>query len=340
MKTHQQMAQAKNGKHEKKILILTEEGDVHADYVIKALKRLKVACIRLHTEKLVENTHYKLKPFQGSLTGNIEILDSKKAFHLNEISGVYYRRPKRPMAPEAITDFGKKQFIESETEALLNGFYGLIGATKTWVNHPICNRNAGNKIEQLQRALSLGLCIPETLVTNQPKEAHEFFLQQRKNVVCKTLKQELVSIDGHNHFIFTHLLPSKTNKKTFQDVQLGSSLLQANIPKATDVRVTLVKDVCFACEIESQGKKESKIDWRIVSPYDLPHKIIELPRLVVKKLFDLQKSYNLLSCQIDLIKTKGNEFFFLELNPNGQWLWLELMTGFPISQTIAKALAS
>lgn len=40
----------------------------------------------------------------------------------------------------------------------------------------------------------------------------------------------------------------------------------------------------------------------------------------------------------DLIVTPDGEYVFLECNPNGQWLWVELATGLPIAEAIADFL--
>jgi hypothetical protein len=42
----------------------------------------------------------------------------------------------------------------------------------------------------------------------------------------------------------------------------------------------------------------------------------------------------------DILVTKAGEPVFLEMNPNGQWLWVENMTGLPIGQAIAHQLIS
>ena len=40
----------------------------------------------------------------------------------------------------------------------------------------------------------------------------------------------------------------------------------------------------------------------------------------------------------DFIKDVNNNFYFLECNPNGQWLWLEMEIGLKISKAIANFL--
>ena len=41
---------------------------------------------------------------------------------------------------------------------------------------------------------------------------------------------------------------------------------------------------------------------------------------------------------IDLALTPQGDYIFFELNPNGQWLWLEYQLKFPIAQRIAQWL--
>ena len=43
---------------------------------------------------------------------------------------------------------------------------------------------------------------------------------------------------------------------------------------------------------------------------------------------------------IDLIETPDGEHVFLEVNPNGQWLWLDDMLKLGISQAVADWLGS
>ena len=41
---------------------------------------------------------------------------------------------------------------------------------------------------------------------------------------------------------------------------------------------------------------------------------------------------------IDLVLTPDGRYVFLEINPNGQYLWIEQLTGLPISEAIAEWL--
>jgi len=315
------------------ILILTEEGDVHADYVIKSIQHLGGECIRFHTDTLIGNTRYSYSFSRSGLYDRMTIIDSDRSFSWNEIKAVYYRRPRKPLAPSIIKDDGTRDYVQTEADSLLQGIYQNMLKGKLWINDPTSNRTAGNKLGQLRTAFYIGLQIPDTIVTNQPEAAYQFFLECDKGLICKSMKQELAISNDRSVFIFTHAIPRTATLDTFEEVRFGSSILQRRVRKVSDLRVTLVGQQCFAVEVEND-----MVDWRSADPYSLHHKIIDLPSALERKLFELQNSYGLVSSQIDLLRTPNDEYVFLEINPNGQWLWIQLLTGMPIAEAIANIL--
>ena len=53
----------------------------------------------------------------------------------------------------------------------------------------------------------------------------------------------------------------------------------------------------------------------------------------------LLKELNLQFGAIDMIKTPDGSYIFLEINPNGQWAWIETQTGLQISDAIINFLS-
>jgi glutathione synthase/RimK-type ligase-like ATP-grasp enzyme len=94
----------------------------------------------------------------------------------------------------------------------------------------------------------------------------------------------------------------------------------------------------FAARIDSQTNPDEvgRTDWRmgqnIAMSYSLPDAVAEKCRTIVKE-------YGLAFGAIDLIKTPDGRYVFLELNPNGQWAWLEELTGDPYIETFVKLLS-
>lgn len=83
------------------------------------------------------------------------------------------------------------------------------------------------------------------------------------------------------------------------------------------------------------------MDWRagsIAEEGEVENEIFELPELVEAALQRMMRSFEINFASIDMIVTPKEEFVFLDLNPNGQWLWLEEEIGLPLVATMADLL--
>ena len=63
----------------------------------------------------------------------------------------------------------------------------------------------------------------------------------------------------------------------------------------------------------------------------------QLPVDVEAAIYKLMKKLNLNFGGIDLAIV-NEKYYFIEVNPTGEWGWLEVKTGMNISETIRKAL--
>ena len=104
--------------------------------------------------------------------------------------------------------------------------------------------------------------------------------------------------------------------------------------------MTVVGDDIFAAEIMSQSHQSSVTDWRATENPDIEHRLHELPDRVKTQCLMLVDRLGLEFGAIDLALTAPGEYIFFEINPNGEWLWLEYQLGFPIADRIAKWLVS
>ena len=104
----------------------------------------------------------------------------------------------------------------------------------------------------------------------------------------------------------------------------------------------MVDEDVFAARIDTQDLDEDKgkIDWR--QGYDSGLRLSEfiLPETIKDKCLALVHALGLNFGCIDLIVRPDGEYVFLECNPNGQWLWVELQTGMKISESIARFLST
>src|SRR5208282_439036 len=108
--------------------------------------------------------------------------------------------------------------------------------------------------------------------------------------------------------------------------------------KEADIRVTVVGKVVFATEIQSQDYEETETDWRRGGHVELVYRAHELPREITEKCVCLVRKFGLRFGAIDLILDRKGLYWFLEINPNGQWAWIQNRTGQPIAQAIVNEL--
>jgi glutathione synthase/RimK-type ligase-like ATP-grasp enzyme len=101
--------------------------------------------------------------------------------------------------------------------------------------------------------------------------------------------------------------------------------------------VTLVGREVFAAAVDSQVTAATRQDWRRER---LPFRAYELPTVVADKCVALMQALQLRFGAIDLIKSTDGQYYFLEINPNGQWAWVELDCGLPISRALIAELAT
>ena len=118
------------------------------------------------------------------------------------------------------------------------------------------------------------------------------------------------------------------------------SFVQNYIPKAFELRVTVVTGKVFCCKIESQHLADDcgRIDWRQGDEKGLKYSPYVLPDNISQKCLQFLRLMKLNFGAFDFIVTPSGEYVFLECNPNGQWLWIELETGLKISEAVAEAL--
>lgn len=320
----------------KKLLILSNKLDMHADWVVDKLYSEVPAenVVRLNTEDLLTNSEFL---FNGECL-NFTIKDSNRCFEASEIASVWYRRPETALIPDAIHE-SNKAFVTGEIEQVIDALYYATAESSFWVNPRLKARMSANKIQQLRHAREIGFRVPKTLITSSPVAAKEF-LRSNMPICIKRIGNGIIEKDGVELPFFTVLLNDDERLSYLDNVEVCPTFFQEYIDKLFDVRVVIVGEDIFAVEIHSQRDSLSKRDFRLVAPHLLEHKPHILPSDIASKLRRFMHYYDLQFSAFDLVVSNQHEYFFLENNPNGQWLWLEIHAGVPISQSITKLLSS
>lgn len=126
------------------------------------------------------------------------------------------------------------------------------------------------------------------------------------------------------------------------DISSARGVIRRVIPKAHEIRVTVFGEQVFACRILTQPTGETRGDWRAHSWDDPgsfpPHEATTISDDVAESCRLLVRDYGLAYGAIDMVVTPNGEHVFLELNPNGQWAWIEERTGLPLGSAVIDVL--
>jgi glutathione synthase/RimK-type ligase-like ATP-grasp enzyme len=115
-------------------------------------------------------------------------------------------------------------------------------------------------------------------------------------------------------------------------------LLQREVKKLADYRVTVVGQELFAARITTP--EEAPLDVRATSAAECDIAIVELPEQVCSQCLAFTEASGLRFAAFDLGEAIDGSFWFFESNPNGQWGWIELATGAPITDALVDLLMS
>ncbi|MCD7930751.1 MAG: hypothetical protein LUH15_04940 [Tannerellaceae bacterium] len=77
-------------------------------------------------------------------------------------------------------------------------------------------------------------------------------------------------------------------------------------------------------------------DWRKYK-YHLTYNLISLPKEIESNCIGLLEELNLNFGAIDLVLV-DNRYYFIEINPTGEWSWLQQSTGYKFDALITKYL--
>jgi glutathione synthase/RimK-type ligase-like ATP-grasp enzyme len=321
---------------QKSILIITEKFDPHADHVIRALKSDGIAFYRLNTNDL----HEEIKIEASSTAASIRFEDQQGRVHRfpDETRSVWYRKPVDPNPPQTITDPPTRALILAETLELLT--YLSVERRVPWFNNPHDNRFSQRKFPQILLAQEFGLRVPRTLITNDPARVRAFGREVEGRLLCKSMKEQGFRDEKDGYFIFSRKVSSEEFEQHADQVAHCPTLFQQYIEKAFELRITIIGDELFCCRINSQAAKGAETDWRRIDPSQVEHQIVPLPAEIEAPLRRMLGHYGLRYGAFDMIVTPEGEYVFLELNPNGQWLWIELITGAEMTRAVVRMLTT
>lgn len=317
------------------VLIITKSDDNQSiPFVVEAIKEKGGSSFRFDTDRFPTET--RLSAHYGKGTERLTLTSNEGDLDLREVEAVWHRRLNIGGLIPATLDEQLRRASVGESRATVMGMLASLKAFRMDFEHRI--RWAENKQLQLQVARGLGLDTPRTLISNDPKAVRSFARECEGGIISKMLSSFAIYTDGNENVVFTNTVQPE-HLEQLDGLRLCPMTFQEKVPKALELRATVVGDRVFTASIASQTSDRATDDWRRDGvallndwkPYDLPAD-------VEARLLKLMDYYGLNYGAIDFIVTPDDRHVFLEINPVGEFFWLEMCPGLPISKAIADVL--
>jgi glutathione synthase/RimK-type ligase-like ATP-grasp enzyme len=300
------------------IIVISRVFDPHTDYLAEELNHRGIEFVRFHTEDYPVHDRIATEISRsGSVRSTLHT--NGRSVDLSQVTSIWYRRPAALQVDPLLTA-PQGEFALRESRHALAGTLSTLDCL--WINHPDRLISAAHKIVQLQAAATVGLETPATLVTNDPQAVPEFFRACRGQMIYKTLALPYHEEASKASIIYTTMVTAAELDQYRERVRFAACQFQEWVPKQYELRMTVIGQDVFCARIDSQASSDARIDWRAAHGRleFVPH---SPPPRVATACIELTRTLGLVYSAIDIIVTPDNRYVFLEINPNGQWAWMD-----------------
>jgi glutathione synthase/RimK-type ligase-like ATP-grasp enzyme len=319
------------------VLLLTHSHDYYTiDLVIEALHARNASCLRIDTDSFPQDLQLSVEMNQAGIECHLST--PTQDIDLTTVPAIWTRRLWPGKTPANLDPrFAYHCYQEART-----AFFDTLALLETirWVNPIPAGLAAESKLRQLQLAREVGLCIPHTIVGNNPTRIQDFFTRLGGNMITKLLGPLSQTMDASGDFVYTSQVTVQ-DMAYIDELQYAPQIFQALIEKKRELRVILVGQHTFVGAIDASHTDQGRIDWRRLTTHDdvrwteacLPVAVEQATRRLMQRL-------GLYYGAADFLVDADDRHIFLEMNPAGEWGWLQRDLGLPIAEAIADTLLS
>jgi ATP-GRASP peptide maturase of grasp-with-spasm system len=323
------------------IIILTDPHDISTDQVINWIDYWKQTYLRINSGDLFDEfCKFKINDSMENQLNHYVTIRGYKV-NLSQVKSVWYRRSILDSINEVYSDDLEvhnqiKSFVIYELRYGTFMFYRLL-EDAYWINKPWNSNN--DKLYTLLVAKRIGIKVPETIVTNNREEVKQF-LKKNKSIIIKPIYNvEPIIYQEEAYVTFTKMFFYEDLEK-LKD-RFFPTLFQEKIEKYLDIRVFYLDGLFYSMAIFSQLDSQTKLDFRKYNS-DKPNRMVpfKLPKNIEIKLNKLMNYMKLNSGSIDMIMNENNDYYFLEVNPVGQFGMVSINCNYFLEKLIAKHLCT
>lgn len=309
------------------IFIFSRYDDPSTNHVVDWLKHLDEEVVRINTSIDVKNVF--------NTFGGFTLSRSNQTFSLDLVKSVWFRRPPVPVYKsifkEKRASYETNRYFYSENSAVVDLLYFIL-QDKKWLNDN--KTSCPRKIDQLVVAKNVGLNIPNTAVLATKKELVDFRIENGF-LIMKPL-QDPYPIPLRNG-LYTQYTCEVTNEliDNLPD-SFYPCMFQQKIDKNLEIRAFYLDGRCYSMAICSSFDKQTQVDYRRYNDVKPNRKVPYcLPSHIEKNIDALMKKLKLNCGSLDLILDNNGVYYYLEVNPVGQFG----MVSFPCNYNLEKIIA-
>ena len=302
--------------------------------VVRELEKQGEKALLFKQDKCLENDFFTFKLEKGKPQYFVIINDEE--YDLDLFSAIWYMHPHLPRELLMYEPAEHRAILDRQFLEMRRALWTLYRQNKKWINDPWKMMMVENKICQSFLAIESGFTLPDTIITSDPDVVRRFYDSHDGNIIVKGF----ASAPTVDQAIFTSKLKLEDMEK-IDSLRLSPAIFQANVPKAYELRITVAGRKIYPIKIFSQEDEETAIDWRRnpkLNDFDVKMEPTTIPKNVEDFIFTFMQKANLRFGCFDMIVTPEGKYIFLEINPNGQWYFVQLRTGIQIAEAIAGLL--
>jgi glutathione synthase/RimK-type ligase-like ATP-grasp enzyme len=253
---------------------------------------------------------------------------------------VWIRRPNPPVHNPQVAEVDRK-FAEGEYRWFSWSLLYLLGTLPVRCINPYsASRFINNKSVQLVLARQSGMNVPETLMSNSPA-AVKSFLEQREGsrTICKAFFPHVWQ-KGSGGIAVTETFEIKRDQLPADEVlTYAPAIYQEMVVKQYDVRTVLLGPTVYSYSLHNP---KGALDWRQDAGQGLVEvRSIETPPEVEKAVLSFAQKAGISFGSLDFAIDAEGRWWFLEINEEGQFLWLdEFNSGLGVQQKFLAFLTS
>lgn len=317
------------------ILILSNDGDLSCDIVQSWLDHLNYPWKRINAFDLLN----KRVDISVNQTGAVDIMIGNEHLNGADFGAVWFRKfgffrcseqfkkllNSRKMEEDQLSNIIKE--LSCVRDVIISYF-----KDKNWLTSPY--KANLNKFQVLKIAASIGLKIPSTKIIN-----HKDNIGNQENMICKSVFDPIIASWGDSARCMMYTTPITTSDKECLPEKFMPSLIQSEIRKKYEVRVFYLRGKIYPMAIFSQSDEQTKNDFRCYN-WDKPNRTVpvKLPDSIVCKLHLLMDNIGLNCGSIDFIIDNEGDYYFLEVNPTGQFGMVDFPCNYNLHKKVAEEL--